>query len=99
MKAIVETASLTANTDMLAEYTARNNTALKELTEKHGVELRRLPDDVLAEIRKISEQKTAELVSEDELSQRIFDSWTKYRDNVVQYHEISERAYINARAR
>ena len=99
LKASVETASLTANTDMLAEYTARNNTALKELTEKHGVELRRLPDDVLAEIRKISEQKTAELVSEDELSQRIFDSWTKYRDNVVQYHEISERAYINARAR
>ena len=99
LKAIVETASLTANTDMLAEYTARNNTALKELTEKHGVELRRLPDDVLAEIRKISEQKTAELVSEDELSQRIFDSWTDYRDNVVQYHEISERAYINARAR
>lgn len=99
LKAIVETASLAANTDMLAEYTARNNTALKELTEQHGVQLRRLPDDVLTAIRTISEQMTAELVEEDdELSQRIYDSWLNYRNSVVEYHEISERAYINARA-
>ena len=83
---------------MLAEYTARNNTALKELTETHGVKLRRLPDDVLSELKKISETVTAEIVDEDELSQRIYNSWTAYRDSVVEYHEISERAYINARA-
>jgi len=98
LKAIVETASLAANNDMLAEYTARNNTALRELVEKHDVELRRLPDDVLAEIREISAEMTAALVDDDELSQRIYDSWTRYRDDVIEYHEISERAYINARS-
>ena len=35
---------------------------------------------------------------EDELSKRIYESWSRYRDDVVAYHEISERAYINARA-
>lgn len=98
LKAIVEQASLAGNTDMLAEYTARNNAALQELTGNHGVELRRLPDDVLAEIKKISAVMTAELVDDDELAQRIYQSWSEYRDNVVEYHEISERAYINARA-
>ena len=99
LKAIVETASLAANTDMLAEYTARNNTALRELVDKHGVELRRLPDDVLAEIKKVSEQKIREIVDDDDLSKRIYESWTRYRDDVTEYHEISERAYINARSR
>lgn len=99
LKAILETASLAANNDMLAEYTARNNTALRELVDKHKVELRRLPDDVLTEIRKVSEEMIAELVDEDELSERIYESWIRYRDDVTEYHEISERAYINARAR
>ena len=42
----------------------------------------------------------AEMVDEeeDELSKRIYESWSRYRDDVVAYHEISERAYINARA-
>lgn len=101
LQAIVETAALAANTDMLAEYTARNNSALRELVDQHNVELRRLPDDVLDEIKAVSEQMIQEMVDEDkdELSKRIYESWRRYRDDVVAYHEISERAYINARAR
>ncbi len=99
LKAIVEAAGMAGNTDMLAEYTARNNTALRELVDEHGVELRQLPEDVLEEIRKISYEITAELAdTDDELTRRIYESYIKFRDGVVAYHEISERAYINARA-
>lgn len=98
LRAIVESAALTVNADMLAEYTARNNTALRELVDEHGVELRRLPDDVLEAIKQVSYQKTEELAAgDDELAQRIYDSYRQYRDGVIDYHEISERAYINAR--
>ena len=101
LQAIVKTAALAANTDMLAEYTARNNSALRELIDQHHVELRRLPDDVLNEIRMVSEQMIQEMVNgdDDELSKRIYESWRRYRDDVVAYHEISERAYINARSK
>ena len=101
LQAIVKTAALAANTDMLAEYTARNNSALRELIDRHYVELRRLPDDVLNEIRMVSEQMIQEMVNgdDDELSRRIYESWRRYRDDVVAYHEISERAYINARSK
>ena len=100
LQVIVETAALAANMDMLAEYTARNNSALRELVDEHKVELRRLPDDVLAEIKDLSEQMIADMVEkdEDELSKRIYKSWSRYRDDVMAYHEISERAYINARS-
>ncbi len=99
LKAIVENASLAVNADLLAEYTARNNAALRELIDVHGVELRQLPADVLSEIRKISYTMTEEVVDpNDELAKRIYDSYKTYRDGVLSYHEISERAYINARA-
>ncbi len=98
LREILEVAGLAVNADLLAEYTARNNAALIELVDQHDVELRRLPDDVLAEFRRISYEVTAEIVDDDPLSKRIYDSFQQYRDGVISYHEISERAYINTRA-
>jgi len=94
---ILKQATLAINNDLLAEYTARNNAALSELVNQHGVLLRRLPDDVLDELKKISEEVIAEIVDDDPLSQRIYQSFMQYKEGVVNYHEISERAYINTR--
>lgn len=99
LQAILEAASLVVNADLLAEYTAHNSYALKELQDEHKVEIRKLPDDVLAELRKLSQEAIEGLVTDDPLAQRIYESWRSYRDSVVPYHEISERAYINARAK
>lgn len=98
LQTILETAALAVNADLLAEYTARNNAALKELVEQHGVEVRALPADVIEELKKISMEMTNAIVDGDDLSQRIFDSYQQYREGVIQFHEITERAYINARA-
>lgn len=98
LQAILETASLAANTDMLAEYTARNNFALRELVDNQNVELRPLPQDVLDVFREISYKMISEIPSaDDELSQRIYDSYNAYRKGVISYHQISERAFINVR--
>lgn len=98
LKAIVENAALAVNADLLAEYTARNNAALRELVDEHGVQLRRLPDDVLKELQVISEELTAKAIDPDsDLARRIYESFKQYQKDVVAYHEISERAYINAR--
>lgn len=99
LQEIVRVASLAANEDLLSEYTARNNAALQELVNEHGVELRRLPDDVLQALHDISEELVAEIPGDDELAQRIYESYRAYREDVIDYHEISERSYINARAK
>ena len=98
LQAILETASLAANTDMLAEYTARNNFSVRELVDNQSVELRPLPQEVLDVFREISYKKISEIPSaDDELSQRIYESYNEYRKGVISYHQISERAFINVR--
>jgi len=97
LQAIVTTAAKAINADMLAEYTARNNAALTELVEKHGVDLRELPADVISKLRTLSEEVVAEVAAQDPASQKIYDSYIKYREGVIKYHAISEQSFINAR--
>jgi TRAP-type mannitol/chloroaromatic compound transport system substrate-binding protein len=97
LQAIVTVASRAVNADMLAEYTARNNAALTELVDKHGVDLRELPADVLNKLRSLSEEVVAEVAAQDPASQKVYDSYIKFREGVVKYHSISEQSFINAR--
>ncbi len=97
LRAIVESAADAINDEMLAEFTARNNTALKTLVEDHGVQLRKLPDDVLAEFKRLSNEVLDELAASDADSAKILASYREFQRNVTHYHAISEQAYINSR--
>jgi TRAP-type mannitol/chloroaromatic compound transport system substrate-binding protein len=97
LQAMVEVATRAINDDMLSEFTARNNTALRTLIDEHGVELRKLPADVIAELKQAAAEVVAEAAQENELSQRIYDSYMGFLTDVRAYHEISETAYLNAR--
>ena len=92
-----ETATKAVNQDMLDEYLAKNNQALTELVEVHGVELRRLPDDVIEEFRMISDQILEELAQEDETIAKVYNSYKSFKEDVSEYHKISEDAFIEAR--
>jgi len=82
---------------MLDEYTANNNRALTELVEVHGVELRKLPDDVLVELRKISREVMEKFIEGDEMATKIYNSYEAFKQDVIEYHEISEKAFIEMR--
>ena len=97
LQVIIETATKAVNQDMLDEYLAKNNQALTELVEVHGVELRRLPDDVIEEFRTISDQILEELAQEDETIAKVYNSYKSFKDDVSEYHKISEDAFIEAR--
>jgi TRAP-type mannitol/chloroaromatic compound transport system substrate-binding protein len=94
---IVINACLVVNGDMLAEYTARNNAALKTLVEEHGVDVRRLPDMVLERLRVLSDEVVAEIAGEDPLSSKVYESFSRFREQVTVWSDISERAYLNVR--
>ncbi len=97
LQSIVTNASRVANQDMLAEYTARNNQALKSLVEEHRVDLRKFPDAVLAKLKAISDEVVAEAAAKDPLSRKVYESFVSFRDQAKAWHDISERAYMNAR--
>jgi len=98
LQTIVINASRIANQDMLAEYTTRNNRALQTLVNEHKVDLRRFPDAVLQKLRSLSDEVVAEVAEKDPLSKKVYESYKAFRDQVMAWHEVSEKAYLNARA-
>jgi TRAP-type mannitol/chloroaromatic compound transport system substrate-binding protein len=97
LQAMVTYAARAANQDMLDEFTARNNAALRDLVDNYGVQLRRLPDDVLLALYKASQDVMQELIGQDPMAARVYESYQLFYDGVRAYHHISEQAYINAR--
>jgi TRAP-type mannitol/chloroaromatic compound transport system substrate-binding protein len=97
LQAIVLAASKAANLDGLSELTARNNQALHTLVHQHKVALRKFPDAVLAQLKKVSDEVVAEIVSKDPLGQKVYASFSAFREQAAAWHDISERAYLNAR--
>ncbi len=95
---IVLNAARVANQNMLTEYIARNNQALQTLLNEHHVDMRPLPDAVLSRLQQLSDEVVAEVAAKDALSQRVNDSFQTFRKQVTAWHDISERAYLNARA-
>lgn len=95
---LVKDACRIVNEDMFAEYNARNGKALKELVTKHKVQLKQFPDEVLKEIIKVSDEVVAEIAKKDDLSKRVYESYKNFRDESAAYVDVSERAYLNARA-
>ena len=97
LQSIVSNACRVANADMLAEYTARNNTALQTLVNEHNVDVREFPRPVLDRLRTISEEVVAEIAAQDALSAKVYESYQNFRKQVVAWHDISERTYLNVR--
>ena len=97
LQVIIETASKAVNQDILDEYTARNNKALRELVDVHGVELRRLPDDVITEFKIIANEILEENASEDETVNKVYQSYLQFKNEVSEYHKVSEDAFVEAR--
>lgn len=95
---IVMSACRIANDDILVEYVARNNDALEALVNEHGVNLRRLPDDVLTRLRQLSDEVVGEIAANSAEAKRIYDSFNSFRNKVMAWTDISERAYLNSRA-
>jgi len=98
LQSIVSNACRVANADMLAEYTARNNTALQTLVNEHQVDVREFPKAVLDKLRVISEQVVGEIAAQDALSAKVYESYRDFRQQVVAWHDISERTYLNVRS-
>ncbi len=97
LQAMVRVASRAVNDDLLSEFTARNAAALTALVEEHGVELRPLPADVLERLKAVAAEVVAETAAEDKFAGRVYDSYQRYLEEVSRYHELTEKAYINAR--
>ncbi|MGR0279045.1 TRAP transporter substrate-binding protein [Marinomonas dokdonensis] len=97
LQLIVRAAVRQSNADMLDEFTALNNAALQTLLNEHKVELKTFPKDVLAALKVAADETLEEVAAADPMSRKVYESFKDFRSKVSAWHEVSERAYINAR--
>ena len=95
---LIATAAAAENVRLLAEFDANNSTALGTLARDHGVQLRKFDDDILRAFGKASGEVVAEIGTGDPLTRRVYESYMNFRKASTPWTDISERAYLNARA-
>lgn len=93
LRHIVHAAARVANQAMYCEYIARNYQALDTLRNTHKVDMRPFPPEVIARLRKESETVNEALANKSELARRVYDSYKRFRDETLVWHNVSERMY------
>ena len=97
-KAMFEAANAATNERVFSEFQARNNADLQKLITEHKVQLKRFPDELLQGLGKLSGEVLQDLATKDALSREVFESQLKFRETMIAWSNVSERAYYNARA-
>ena len=97
-RSIIETAASAENVRSFAEFTANDAIALQQIANDPAIQLRKLDDPILQALGKLSGEVLLETSRKDDLSRRVYDSFMKFRTAAVRWGDISERAYLNARA-
>ncbi len=99
LQAIVRIAARATNTDMSDDFTANNSESLQILLRDFDTEVLPLPDDVMDALYEQSQIAIQALVDADPMAKKIAASYFVFAEKVRNYHEISERAYLNGRDR
>jgi TRAP-type mannitol/chloroaromatic compound transport system substrate-binding protein len=81
----------------LAEFNANNAFWLRKLRDESTVKILRFDDSLLNVMLAISKDVVAEMGSRDDLSRKIYASYEQFRASIIDWTDISERAYLNSR--
>jgi TRAP-type mannitol/chloroaromatic compound transport system substrate-binding protein len=81
----------------LAEFNANNALSLRKLRDEGTVKILKFDDSLLKAFLAISKEVVAEIGSGDELSKKIYASYQQFRASIMDWSDISERAYLNSR--
>jgi TRAP-type mannitol/chloroaromatic compound transport system substrate-binding protein len=96
-RAVIEDAAAAECARSLAEFDANNAAALRRLRDEGDVEIRRFDDATLRELRRLSREVLAEISARDALTRRIHASYEQFREAIVDWTDIAERAFLDAR--
>ncbi len=80
-----------------AQFNHFNAGALKNLVEKHEVKIRSFTPEVNTEIARISGEVVKETAEEDDLTNRIYQSFLKAREDGIAWSQVADEAYMRDR--
>ena len=88
-QAAFEAAAYAVNTDMMAEYDAKNPIALKRLLA-NGVKLHSFSTDILKAAQTAAYSMYDDEAAKNPAFKKIYLSWLKFRDDQLQWHRVAE---------
>jgi len=98
LRAVVRTAAVATNYDMLAEYNARSGPALKTLVQQHGVKVMALPEPVLIACGNAANEVLNEVYDNGtDIVREIIDDFLIFRNEILPWTRIGEQAFLRAR--
>ena len=82
----------------LAEFNANNALWLRRLRNEGTVEILKFDNSVLKAFLAVTKDVVAEAGSHDELSKKVYASYQQFRASIMDWTDVSERAYLNSRS-
>lgn len=95
LQAIIQGAAQRANVWILAEFEAQNNVYLQKTIEEYKTEVLKFPDDVLSAFRKYADEAIEEIIADDPMSKKVYQSFHKFQREMTGWAEITEKSYYN----
>lgn len=93
LKAILEAASVKLNMWTLSEFEAKNNQYLNKIKEEGKVEIRAFSKDVIEGLRIKASEVMNELCDSDKRSKQIYQSYSKFQEQIGGWSNYSEKLY------
>ena len=94
LKKIVETAATAHCTKMVSEFEVKNVEYYKKLAEEEKVDFRKFPEDVLKILRKYNDEVVKEIIELDQISKKVYESYSSYQKLTSKWSEIAEKNYM-----
>jgi TRAP-type mannitol/chloroaromatic compound transport system substrate-binding protein len=98
-RAIFKNAADAENNTLLSQFNARNGEALDELITVHGVRVRRMDRVTFRSLALAARDVVSSVGAENAFSKRVYNSFVEFRRKVARWNELSDQAYVEARAR
>lgn len=91
----IKAASKAANLQMLADYDAKNGQSLERIKAAGNIEFRTFTTETLNALEGFMNQIHEENIAADALYAKAYAQWVKFRDEIRNFHRISEKAYLD----
>jgi len=95
LQAIIRTAASRSNDWILAEFESKNSIYLDKLKNEKAVVIKKFPNDVLMSLKRYSEEVIEEIISSDQKSKKVYESYSRFRQQIRNWSGISERIYYS----
>ncbi|MCL4150656.1 UNVERIFIED_CONTAM: hypothetical protein GTU68_051885 [Idotea baltica] len=95
LQEILKSAIYRQNLWTLSEFEQKNAIYLDKIITENDVEIRSFPEEVLDRLREATNEVLTEMVQNDPLSKKVYDSYLAYKKASMGWSRVSERAYYD----